>query len=96
MFFIAFQSILLTVHVTVFMRQQAAQVYFPKMLYMQIKVLAAQEEKPMAAWIRDLTEKEVKKQLKKRKSLAEMPTFAWGDDPTISQRIDEIVYPKDW
>lgn len=78
------------------MKQQAAQVYFPVGLYMQIKVLAAQEGKPMAAWMRDLAEKEVTKQFKKRKSLADMPVFSWGNDPTVSQHIDEIVYKKDW
>lgn len=78
------------------MKQQAAQVYFPVGLYMQIKVLAAQDGKPMAAWMRDLAEKEVAKQFKKRKSLADMPVFCWGKDPTVSQHIDEIVYKKNW
>lgn len=75
------------------MKHQAAQVYFPVGLYMQIKVLAAQEGKPMAAWMRDLAEKEVAKQFKKRKSLADMPVYSFpGLETDISQRVDEIVY----
>lgn len=75
------------------MKQQAAQVYFPIGLYIQIKALAASEGKPMASWMRDLAEKEVVKQLKKRKSLADMPVYSFPDIETdISQRVDEIVY----
>ncbi len=74
------------------MKQQAAQVYFPIALYMQIKTIAAAEGKPMAAWMRDLAQKEVVKQLRKKKSLADMPVYSWGDDPTVSQNVDQIVY----
>jgi hypothetical protein len=74
------------------MKQQAAQVYFPIGLYLQIKSIAASEGKPMAAWMRDLAEKEVVKQFKQKKSLSEMPTYSWGSDPTVSQNVDKIVY----
>lgn len=79
------------------MKQQAAQVYFPIDLYMQIKVISTQEGKPMAAWVRDLAEKEVTKKMKKKKSLADMPVYSFpGIETDISQRVDEFVYKKDW
>jgi hypothetical protein len=77
------------------MRQQAAQVYFPIGLYLQIKALAAEEGKPMAAWVRDLAEREVVKKSKTRLSLAEMPVYSFpGIETDISQRVDEIVYGR--
>lgn len=79
------------------MKQQAAQVYFPIDLYMQIKVISAQEGKAMAAWMRDLAEKEVAKKMKKKKSLADMPVYSFpGIETDVSQRVDEFVYKKDW
>ncbi len=72
--------------------QQAAQVYFPVSLYVQIKARAAEEGKPMAAWVRDLVAEEIEGVHKKKKPMSQMKTFSWSDDPTISQRIDEIVY----
>jgi len=79
------------------MKQQAAQVYFPVDLYMQIKLISAREGKAMAAWMRDLAEKEVTKKMKKKKSLADMPVYSFPSIETdISQRVDEFVYKKDW
>ena len=75
-------------------KTQAAQVYFPVDLYWEIKLIAGEEDKPTATWIRDVVTKEVEKARKKRKPFSEMPTFSnWkSDDPYISEKIDEIVY----
>jgi len=75
------------------MKQQAAQVYFPLPLYMEIKQIALEEGVPFAALVRETMEKRVKKGSKKRKSLADLPTYSFpGIETDISQRVDEIVY----
>lgn len=79
------------------MKQQATQLNFPMGLYIQIKTIAASEGKPFAAWMRDLAEKEVVRKMKKKKSLADMPVYSFpGIETDISQRVDEIVYQKNW
>lgn len=75
------------------MKQQAAQVYYPKGAYLQLKIVAAEEGKPLASWIRDVTLREMEKKLKKKKSLSQMKTYSFpGVDPGTSQKVDEIVY----
>lgn len=97
LFFKLCPCILLTVHVIVSMKQQAAQVYFPLPVYMEIKVLAQKEGQPMAAWVRNVVMKEIKKKHPKRLKLSEMPTFSWPEKEQISpEDIDKIVYKKDW
>lgn len=79
------------------MKQQAAQVYFPLPLYMEIKQIALEEGKPFAALVRETMEKRAKKGRTKRKSLADLPTYSFpGIETDISQRVDEFVYKKDW
>ena len=81
------------------MASSTTQFNFPiqKGLYLQIKMLAAQEGKPMAAWMRDLAMREVQRKMKKKKSLADMPVYSFpGIEKDISQRVDEFVYKKDW
>lgn len=75
------------------MKQQAAQVYFPLSMYLEIKQIALQEKKSMAAWVREVVEKEVKKVNSKRTSLIDMPTYSWAsDDPYVSDKVDDILY----
>ena len=90
--FLPAAAILLTVHVPLFMKQQAAQVYFPADLYLQIKQVAAEAGLPMAAWIREIVTEEVQKGQKRRKKLSELPSFTWGKETDVSERIDEILY----
>ncbi len=72
---------------------QAAQVYFPADMYLRLKRLAKNENKPLASWFRDLAAKELKKKEPKRMKLSDMPTFNWPDlDPYTSEKVDEIVY----
>lgn len=72
---------------------QAAQVYFPVQIYIQIKQIALDEGKPMATWVRDLVVKEVKKKSPKRKTWADISTFSWPEkDHQLSQHIDDIIY----
>lgn len=72
---------------------QAAQVYFPVSLYYEIKLIAEKEQKPLAAWIRDVVQKEVKAHQKGRAKLTDMPTFKLaGVEPDLSERIDEFIY----
>jgi len=89
--------ILLTVHVTVFMKQQAAQVYFSFPIYLEIKHLAESEGKTFAGLVREEMEKLLKKKNKGKKSLADLPTHSWPEtDKTLSQHVDDIIYKKDW
>lgn len=75
------------------MKQQAAQVYFPISLYMEIKQISGQEGTSMAAWIRELASREIKKKNLKKKSLANLPTFQWAEDePNLSEHIDDVLY----
>ncbi|MEK7145839.1 MAG: hypothetical protein AAB802_01505 [Patescibacteria group bacterium] len=74
-------------------KTQAAQVYFPVSLYYEIKLIAEKEQKPLAAWIRDVVKKEVKTHHKGRAKLSDMPTFDWKTGPAdLSERIDEFLY----
>lgn len=74
-------------------KTQAAQVYFPVDVYYQIKFISEREGKPMAAWIRDVVNKEVAKKRKKKMKMSDLPTFSHpGADPYTSEKIDEIVY----
>ena len=74
-------------------KTQAAQVYFPKMIYFQIKLRAARENKPTAAWIRDVAMKELKKDTKPKRRLSDMPTFSLKEFKKFKpEDIDKIVY----
>lgn len=74
-------------------KTQAAQVYFPKHVYFEIKLAAKDEDKAAAAWIRDVVMKELKKKKKKMKKFSDMPSFSFPDvDPFTSEEIDKIVY----
>lgn len=75
------------------MKQQAAQVYFPVTLYLEMKHIAKEEGLPMAAWVREIVEKEVRKKNSKKKSLIDLPVFDWAEgEPDLSERIDETLY----
>ncbi len=74
------------------MKQQAAQVYFPFATYLEIKQMAVEENLPFAAWIRDAADQKIRAKRVKKKSLADMPTFSFGDDPYLSEHIDEVLY----
>lgn len=74
-------------------KTQAAQVYFPKSVYFQIKMRATQEKKPAAAWIRDIVIQELGKPKKGGKRLSDLKTFSFpGVDPYTSEKIDQIIY----
>jgi hypothetical protein len=78
---------------TVSRKVQAAQVYFPMHIYLQIKQIAADEGKPMAAWVRDTVTKEIEEKTPKKKTWAEIPTFSWPEtDHKLSEHIDDILY----
>ena len=77
------------------MKQQAAQVYFPFPVYMEIKAMAQKEGEPMATWVRKVVMKEMKKKQTRRMRLSEMPTFSWPGKIS-PEDIDKIVYKKDW
>lgn len=72
---------------------QAAQVYFPMHIYLQIKQIAADEGKPMAAWVRNVVLNEVKKKNSKKNAWANIPSFSWPEtDHRLSQHVDDIIY----
>ena len=77
-------------------KTQAAQVYFPKSVYFEIKLRARRENKATAEWIRDAAlYKLVKGNVKKgaRKKMKSFTGFSFpGIDPNISDNIDKIVY----
>ncbi len=74
-------------------KTQAAQVYFPADLYLEIKLVSNKEGKAMASWIREVVTKEVKKHRKKKMQFSDLPTFSHKDvDPYLSEKIDEVVY----
>jgi len=80
---------------TVSRKVQAAQVYFPMHIYLQIKQIAADEGKPMAAWVRDIVTKEIvgKKKNAKKNAWANVPSFSWPEtDHRLSQHVDDIIY----
>ncbi len=75
------------------MKQQAAQVYFSLPAYLELKSIAASHGKPFATWARDVLAQEAVKENLQKKSLADMPSSSWGgDDPYLSEHIDEILY----
>ena len=74
-------------------KTQAAQVYFPVDLYLQMKALAAKENKALAAWIRDLALKELDKSQAKKQSFSDLPSFNWPGLPDdLSENIDASIY----
>lgn len=74
-------------------KTQAAQVYFPKSVYLQVKLRASQADQPTAAWIRNIVIQELGKQKKKAKKLSDMPTFSVPEFKNFKPRdIDKIVY----
>lgn len=74
-------------------KTQAAQVYFPKSVYLQIKMRATAEKKPAATWIRDVVVMELSKPKKKGKRLSDLKTFSFPDlEPFQPEDIDKIVY----
>lgn len=76
-------------------KTQAAQVYFPVGLYLQIKEQAKLENKSLAKWLRDLALKELQKNNKKRKSLLDLPSYEWDDvDPHLSENIKKELYGR--
>ncbi|PIQ78866.1 hypothetical protein COV81_03990 [Candidatus Peregrinibacteria bacterium CG11_big_fil_rev_8_21_14_0_20_41_10] len=85
--------ILLTVTVNKLMKQQAAQVYFPKNVYIKIKQIAKKENKPLAAWIRDVVQQQLAQENRQRKKLSDLPTFTWDvEDKNLSENIDKYIY----
>ena len=75
------------------MKQQAAQVYFPLPMYFQIKVIAKNENKAMAEWIRDTVTKAVEKKRKNKRKLNDLHSFSWkSDDIKLSEHLDDIIY----
>ena len=75
------------------MKQQAAQVYFPKGRYLEIKMIAKNRNKSIAGWLRDLADREVKLEKKKKKTFRDWPTFSRKvDDPYLSEHLDDIIY----
>lgn len=74
------------------MKQQAAQVYFSFPVYLEIKQMAAEENMAFAAWIRAAAEEKMRIKRTNKKSLADLPTFTFGDDPYLSEHIDEVLY----
>ncbi|MDZ4245205.1 MAG: hypothetical protein U1D98_04780 [Candidatus Gracilibacteria bacterium] len=74
-------------------KTQAAQVYFPKSVYFKIKIEAKREDKPMAAWIRDIVLKELEKKNKGKKRLSDLKTFSVPEFKGFKpEDIDKIVY----
>jgi hypothetical protein len=71
-------------------KRQAAQVYFSIPTYFKIKQIAAEEGKPLAAWLRDLANKEIERKEKERPKLKAPPTFKWNIDPHASEKVDDI------
>lgn len=72
-------------------KTQAAQVYFPKSVYFQIKMRATAEKKPAATWIRDVVIQELGKPKKRGKRFSDLKTFSFpGVDPYTSEKIDQI------
>jgi hypothetical protein len=72
---------------------QAAQVYFPIEDYFEIKQIAQEEGVPLAAWIRKLALKEVKKHASKKSKFSDLPTFKWkGPQKNLSEHIDQVLY----
>lgn len=79
--------------VTTSKKIQAAQVYFPFPLYIQIKQIASDEGKPMATWVRDVVTAEVEKKEPKKKAWADLPTFDWPEkDRDLSKHVDDVIY----
>lgn len=75
------------------MKQQAAQVYFPLPVYVQMKQIALKKEKPLATWIREVMTAVTEKEMRKKKDLVDLPSFIWAeDDPYLSEHIDDILY----
>lgn len=74
-------------------KTQAAQVYFPKSVYFQIKMRASQVNQPTTAWIRNIVIQELGKQKRKAKKLSDMPTFSVPEFKNFKpEDIDKIVY----
>lgn len=76
------------------MKTQAAQFYIPKPIYLQMKMFAAEDQKSLATWGRDLIAEEVKRRAgKMAKSWDSFPCYSWPDeDPNLSEKIDEVLY----
>lgn len=72
-------------------KTQAAQVYFPIEIYVQIKQVAKSENKALATWVRDLVVKELDKG-PKRKKLTDLPSFKLNLPRNASETIDDILY----
>lgn len=74
-------------------KTQAAQVYFPKSVYFQIKMRATAEKKPTATWIRDVVIQELGNQKKKARKFSDLPTFSVPEFKNFKpEDIDKIVY----
>lgn len=74
-------------------RTQAAQVYFPRDKYEQIKLMASQSNQSIAGWIRQLALQELDRAQVKRTKLTELPAYklsAPGSD--TSSRVKELLY----
>lgn len=75
------------------MKQQAAQVYFPLPVYIQMKQIALKKGKPLAGWIREVMMEQVETTIKTASDLADLTAFKWPDgDPSLSEHIDDSLY----
>lgn len=77
------------------------QVYLPKQLYRSIDMVAKREKKPKAQVIRDVLEKGVIKEMKKRnagRTLLEIAAMAkkykWRGPRDLSANIDMYLYEE--
>lgn len=74
-------------------KNQAVQLFFPKSMYLEIKLNAAQKKKPAATWMKDVIQKELEKDKAKRPKFSDMPTFSFPElKPFKPEDIDKIVY----
>lgn len=74
------------------MKLQAIQTNFPYATFIQLKIVAKRKKKPLAGWIREVMSRELEKENKTKKRLADLPTYSWDVDPKLSEKIDEVVY----
>ena len=74
-------------------KNQAVQLYFPKSVYLEIKLNAAQKKKPAATWMKEIIVKELKKNSGKKPKFSDMPTFSFPEFKNFKpEDIDKIVY----
>ena len=72
---------------------QAAQFYLSTDIYLQVKVIAERQGKPMAGWVRDLVLKELEQEKVKVVRFSSLPVYSWEKKKhSVSENIDKILY----